>query len=77
MEKKGNCGYGMGTVVLAALGGAMVGATVALLLAPQSGRKTRRQIEGYVDNAKETLEGMPDALKKMSHAARDALQGDS
>ena len=65
--------YGAGTIVLATLGGAVVGAAVALLLAPKSGRETRRQLTGYVDTAKETISRVPDALKAASHAAREAM----
>jgi gas vesicle protein len=73
MDAQDKVGHGTGTVVLAALGGAAVGAAVALLLAPRSGRETRRQIAGYVDTAKDTLARVPEALKQASHAAREAL----
>ena len=71
METEGK--YGTGTVVVAVLGGAVVGAAVALLLAPKAGRETRDQIAGYVDTAKETIGRVPDALKAASQAAREAL----
>jgi gas vesicle protein len=71
MESEGR--YGTGTVFLAVLGGAAVGAAVALLMAPKSGRETRRQLTGYVDTAQETLSRVPDALKAASLAAREAL----
>ena len=47
-------GFG-GTAVLAFLGGAAVGVMAALLLAPQSGRKTREQLRGYARKAENTL----------------------
>jgi gas vesicle protein len=66
-------GFGTGTVILAVLGGAAVGAAVALLLAPRSGRETRRQIVGYAGKAKETASRVPEALKQASHVAMEVL----
>lgn len=65
--------YGPGTIVLATLGGAAVGAAVALLLAPKSGRETRRQIADYVDHAKDAVSRVPEALRKGSNAAWEAV----
>lgn len=65
--------YGAGTIVLATLGGAAVGAITALLLAPRSGRETRQQLAGYVDTAKNAVARVPEALKKGSDAAWEAL----
>lgn len=59
-------GHGMGSVLFSFLLGGLVGAGFALLLAPQSGRETRRKIgeltgdlkeraEGYVEHAKESV----------------------
>ena len=73
METECKCGSGSGKILVAALGGAVVGAAVALLLAPKSGRETRKQLVGYVDTAKETLAKVPDALKAASHAAQEAV----
>jgi len=42
-----------GTLLLTFAGGALLGAGLALLFAPQSGRKTRRQITGMADDAQE------------------------
>jgi gas vesicle protein len=46
-------GSGMG--LLAFLSGAALGAIAALLLAPQSGRKTREQLKDYARKAEDTL----------------------
>ena len=46
-------GYSSGSVLLAFVLGGMVGAGVALLLAPQSGTETRRKIKELTDDVKE------------------------
>ena len=45
------------TVVLAFLSGAAIGAIAALLLAPQSGEETQRQLRGYARKAGRDLRG--------------------
>ena len=65
--------FGAGSMILAALGGAAVGAAAALLLAPKSGRKMRGQLMGYAENAKDALANVPEALKDASHAVRKAM----
>ena len=64
---------GTGKIVLAALGGAVAGATVALLVAPKSGKETRAQLSGYVDDARKAVARVPTALKSASHAVRETL----
>jgi len=44
--------------VLAFLSGVLVGAAVALLLAPQTGRKSREQLRGYARRAEENLQDL-------------------
>ena len=46
------------TVVLAFLSGAAIGAIAALLLAPQSGEQTQRQMRGYARKAGKELRGV-------------------
>jgi len=46
------------TVVLAFLTGAAIGAIAALMLAPQSGEDTQRQLRGYARKAKKELRGV-------------------
>ena len=46
-------GFGAGSTLLAFFLGGIVGAGVALLLAPASGRETRRRIKDLAEDAKE------------------------
>ena len=46
-------GCSVGALGLAFVGGGLVGAAVALLLAPQSGRESRGQLRGYARRAEE------------------------
>ena len=46
-------GFSSGSVLLAFILGGMVGAGVALLIAPQSGVETRRKIKDLADDVKE------------------------
>lgn len=72
MENRGTKMFGAGLWLVA---GAVVGAGVALLLAPQSGKATRRDIarftkkagrraEGIVDDFSDAVAGMVDAVGK-------------
>lgn len=53
MRHHDECGYSAGSVVLSFLLGGMVGAGMALLLAPQSGVETRRKIREFADEMKD------------------------
>lgn len=64
-------GYSSGSMLLSFLLGGVVGAGLALLLAPQSGRETRQKIKelaedvkdkatGYIDEAKNKVTGVVD-----------------
>jgi len=64
-------GFSPGTVILAFLSGALLGAAGALLLAPQSGRETREQLRGY---ARKTEENMRDLAGKANEAYEEALE---
>ncbi len=46
-------GFNAGSVLLSFLLGGMVGAGLALLLAPQSGAETRKRIREFTDDVKE------------------------
>ncbi len=56
-------GYSSGSVLLAFVLGGMVGAGVALLLAPQSGTETRRKIKELTDDVKEKAADYADTAK--------------
>ncbi|MBI5211861.1 MAG: YtxH domain-containing protein [Nitrospirae bacterium] len=46
------------------LAGGLVGAGVALLLAPQSGKKTRKQIREFADDVKEQASEYAEKVKE-------------
>lgn len=46
-------GFGTGAILVSFLLGGMVGAGIALLVAPQSGSDTRRRLHDLAENAKE------------------------
>lgn len=52
-----------GTVVLAFLIGGVVGAGIALLVAPQSGKETRQKIRDVAEDAKEKIKNVADDAK--------------
>jgi gas vesicle protein len=54
--------WSRGAVGLAFLSGGLIGAAVALLLAPQSGRESREQIRGYARRAGEHVHALADTL---------------
>jgi gas vesicle protein len=66
MESKGTAAS---TVFLAALGGAILGAGIALLYAPQSGRRTRRKLgelgEEAGDYARDLLEDAAEGVESV------------
>jgi gas vesicle protein len=61
------------TLFLAFVGGALVGGTAALLLAPRTGAETRRRITGAVDETKEVASRVPNAVRQASSAAQAAF----
>ena len=69
--------YGTGHIALAVVGGALAGAAVALLVAPKSGRETRRQLEGYLDTARERASRVPEALRSAGLAVKDRIAQES
>lgn len=57
-------GYNSGSLFLSFLLGGIVGAGLALLLAPQSGRETRQKIREMAEGAKDKAAGYIDDAKK-------------
>ena len=65
-------GYSSGAVLLSFLLGGMVGAGVALLLAPTSGRETRERIKELANDAKGKAENYVDKVKEKMTSAVDS-----
>jgi gas vesicle protein len=61
------------TLFLAFVGGALVGGTAAVLLAPCSGKETRRRIAGAARGSRELGSRVPQALRDASSAAQAAF----
>jgi gas vesicle protein len=57
--------------IFAFLAGALIGAGVALLLAPQSGEKTRRLLSDYADKAKSQFDSALDTGKEYLQAGME------
>ncbi len=64
-------GISAGTVMLAFLSGAALGAVAALLMAPQSGRESREQLRGYAKRAEEDFR---DFAGRAGEAFEEALE---
>lgn len=60
--------------VLFFLGGAAVGAAVALLLAPESGQKTRRRIKRFVEDEKDKLVDAYDNVRERIEEEANKLE---
>lgn len=67
-----NDGFSASSVFLAFVLGGIVGAGVALLMAPQSGKETREKIKGLADDIKEKATGYAGQIKdKVASAVED------
>lgn len=53
-----------GTILISFLIGGIIGAGLALLLAPQSGRKTRKQIADFAEDARDSASDYAKKLKR-------------
>lgn len=53
----------LGAIVMSIIVGAAVGAGVALLLAPQSGRRTRTKISDMAEDVRDMAEDFADKIK--------------
>jgi gas vesicle protein len=67
-------GYHLKAVGLAFVSGGLVGAAMALLLAPKSGRKTREQVRGYARQAEENIHELADNATRILDQAVDKGQ---
>jgi len=59
-----NDGHSAGMVFLSFLFGGIVGAGLAMLLAPQSGSETRKRIKEFADDMREKAEDYGEDIKK-------------
>ena len=64
-------GCSLGAVGVAFLSGGLVGAAVALLLAPQSGRESREQVREYARRAEENVDGLTEKATEVVGQAVD------
>jgi len=62
-----------GHLIVAAVAGAVLGAGIALLLAPKSGKETREWLAKYLQESKDIARRLPEALKQASSAAEATL----
>ena len=67
-------GYGAGSTLLAFFLGGLVGAGVALLLAPKSGSETRQIIKEYAGEAKEKAKTYLDKVKGSTATVVDKVK---
>lgn len=68
-------GYSASSIFLSFLLGGMVGAGVALLLAPKSGRETRQQIKEFTDDVREKAENYVEQAKGKATSALEKGKG--
>jgi len=66
-----NRGCALGAVGLAFVTGGLLGAAAALLLAPQSGRKSQEQLRGYARRAEESVHELADKASEVVCQALD------
>ena len=71
MTSEGN-GYGIGSFLGTFVLGAAVGAAVALLTAPRSGRETRERLKSKALDLGKTLQDLPDTMRKAGARAAKA-----
>ncbi len=64
-------GCSLGAVGLAFVGGGLVGAAMALLLTPQSGHESRKQVRGYGQRAEEQVHELADTTSQALNQAVD------
>jgi gas vesicle protein len=74
MEFKTSAGFGTGLLI-----GAVIGGVIALLYAPQSGKKTRKFLKNkateFVDEVKEEASEVVDEVKEKASGVMDTVKG--
>ena len=70
MEEKD---YGTGSLVASFLLGGMVGAGIAILLAPQSGRETREKIKELAETVKEKIVSSVESAKDILEEKKSVI----
>jgi gas vesicle protein len=68
-------GHNASSIILSFLIGGLVGAGVALLLAPRAGEETRERIKGLVDEVKEKAEEYAEQVKGKATTTLDKGKG--
>jgi len=68
-------GFSAGTVFMAFLLGGALGAGLALLLAPQSGKEIRKKIRGLAEDVKEKASGYKEEIKEKISSAIEEGKG--
>ncbi|MBI4689752.1 MAG: YtxH domain-containing protein [Nitrospirae bacterium] len=66
-------GYGTGSVFLSFILGGVVGAGLAMLLAPQSGSETRQKIRELAGNVKDRMDSTVDKGKDFFEQKKSAI----
>ncbi|MHC5310725.1 YtxH domain-containing protein [Myroides sp. LJL116] len=66
----------LGSTLIAVIAGAVVGAGLGVLFAPEEGRKTRRKIQKSFDSSKEEFEDKIDELKKQVRSVVERKKND-
>ncbi|QQR91006.1 MAG: YtxH domain-containing protein [Myxococcales bacterium] len=62
------------SILLAFLGGAAIGASAGLLLAPRAGKETRKRMGEAAQRSRSRVEQVPKAIGEASHAAKAAFK---
>ncbi|MDP2861929.1 MAG: YtxH domain-containing protein [Desulfobacterales bacterium] len=66
-------GYDTGSLVASFLLGGIVGAGIAILLAPQSGRETREKIKEFAETVKEKMASSVESAKDILEEKKSVL----
>ena len=64
MAQNVNGGFSAGSILMSFFVGGLVGAGIALLVAPKSGRETRQQLKELAEDVKQKAEGYIEQMKE-------------